>query len=210
MHDTVLNETIQRNIQILSQAPFIKSFYLAGGTGCALHLGHRISLDLDFFSKAEFSPLDIQRILKKKGDFITDYSDKETLTGRFNTSKISLFHYDYPLMRRHHIYKKIKVASLEDIGCMKIEAISARGKKRDFTDLYFILKKKKMTLEDLIKLFKHKYQRTKYNLFHILKSLVYFEDADMDPDLMTMTDISWYDIKNFFVAQMKEFKISHT
>ena len=118
--------------------------------------------------------------------------------------------YDYPLMRRHHIYKKIKVASLEDIGCMKIEAISARGKKRDFTDLYFILKKKKMTLEGLIKLFKHKYQRTKYNLFHILKSLVYFEDADMDPDLMTMMDISWEDIKNFFIAQMKEFKISNT
>jgi len=118
--------------------------------------------------------------------------------------------YDYPLMRRHHIYKKIKVASLEDIECMKIEAISARGKKRDFTDLYFILKKKKMTLEGLIKLFKHKYQRTKYNLFHILKSLVYFEDADMDPDLMTMMDISWEDIKNFFIAQMKEFKISNT
>lgn len=210
MHDTALNETAQRNIQILSGTSLVKSFYLAGGTGCALHLGHRISLDLDFFTKTEFSPLDIQQILNKKGNFITDYSDKRTLTGRFNTSKISLFQYDYPIIRRHHIYKKIKVASLEDIGCMKIEAISARGKKRDFTDLYFILKKKKVTLEEFLSLFKLKYQRTEYNLFHILKSLVYFKDADMDPDLMMMTDIPWEDIKNFFIAQIKEFKIGNT
>jgi len=131
-------------------------------------------------------------------------------TSRFNTSKISLFQYDYPIIRRHHVYKKIKVASLEDIGCMKIEAISARGKKRDFTDLYFILTKKKMALEDFLSLFKLKYQRTEHNLFHILKSLVYFKDADMDPDLMMMTDIPWEDIKNFFIAQIKEFKIGNT
>jgi len=207
MFDSVLEETSQKNVKILSSLPFIQQFYLAGGSGCALHLGHRISQDLDFFSRKEFSHFEIQESLKNHGDFMADYSDARTLAGRLNTTKISFFYYGYPLIRDLQIYRGLNLASLEDIGCMKIDTISSRGKKRDFVDLYFILKYKDMSLKEYFSLFDAKYRSENYNLYHVLKSLVYFEDAEKDPDLRMLVEFSWKDLKSFFRQQVKNFDI---
>lgn len=207
MHENVLNEEARKNIKILSSNSFLKDFYLAGGTGCALQLGHRLSNDFDFFSDVHFSASEVIKNIKRKGDFITDYSDTGTVTGRFFGTKISFFYYDYPLLKKCLSYHGINLASLEDIGCMKIDAVSSRGKKRDFIDLFFILKKRDMKLEDIIDHFKIKYQKAGYNLLHVLKSLVYFDDADKDPELMMIKDVKWQAAKNFFVEQVKQLKI---
>lgn len=207
MFDSVLPETSKKNVKILSSLPFVQQFYLAGGTGCALHLGHRISQDLDFFSRKEFSHFEIQESLKNRGDFIVDYSDTQTLVGRFNTTKISFFHYGYPLIRDLQIYLDLNLSSIEDIGCMKIDTISSRGKKRDFVDLYFILKHKSMSLKEYFSFFDSKYRPENYNLYHVLKSLVYFEDAEKDPDLRMLVEFSWKDLKSFFREQVKNFEI---
>ena len=206
MHESVLDEETKKNIKILSQQDFIRSFYLAGGTACAVHLGHRISNDLDFFSKDDFSHFEVQNSLRNSGHFLTDYSDSQTLIGRFNKVKISFFHYDYPLIGETYHFLNLRISSLEDIGCMKIDAISSRGSKRDFVDLYFILKKFNLGLKEFFKYFEEKYGKENYNIYHILKSLVYFEDAERDPGLNMLDQFSWENVKNFFIEQIKRFK----
>ena len=207
MHENILNEEAQNNLKILSSNNLLKDFYLAGGTGCALQLGHRLSNDFDFFSDINFSALEIIKNIKRKGDFITDYSDAGTVTGRFIGIKISFFYYDYPLLKKCLSYRGINLASLDDIGCMKIDAVSARGKKRDFIDLFFILKKRNMKLEDIIDYFRIKYQKAGYNLLHVLKSLIYFDDADKDPELIMIEEVKWQDVKSFFIEQVRQLNI---
>ena len=206
MYESVLDNATQKTIEILALQDFFKSFYLAGGTACALHLGHRTSNDLDFFSNKEILPFEIQNTLRNNGHFITDYSESHTLIGRFNETKISFFHYDYPLIRDLLDLFSIKISSLEDIGCMKIDTISSRGSKRDFVDLYFILRKFDISLKEFFQYFEKKYGKENYNIYHVLKSLVYFEDAEGDPELNMLVQFSWENMKSFFTEQIKEFK----
>jgi len=206
MYESVLDNATQKTIEILALQDFFKSFYLAGGTACALHLGHRTSNDLDFFSNKEILPFEIQNTLRSSGHFITDYSDSQTLIGRFNETKISFFHYDYPLIGDLLDLFSIKISSLEDIGCMKIDTISSRGSKRDFVDLYFILRKFDISLKEFFQYFEKKYGKENYNIYHVLKSLVYFEDAEGDPELNMLVQFSWENMKSFFTEQIKEFK----
>ena len=205
MHESVLDEETKKNIEILSLQDFIRSFYLAGGTACAVHLGHRISNDLDFFSKKDFLHFEIQNSLRSRGHFLIDYSDSQTLIGRFNKTKISFFHYNYPLIGETYNFLNLNISSLEDIGCMKIDAISSRGSKRDFVDLYFILKKFDLSLKEFFKYFEEKYGKENYNIYHVLKSLVYFEDAEREPELNMLEQFSWENVKSFFIEQIKRF-----
>lgn len=89
---------------------------------------------------------------------------------------------------------------------MKLDAISSRGSKRDFVDLYFILKKFSLALKEFFKYFEKKYGKENYNIFHILKSMVYFEDADRDPELNMQVQFSWENVKNFYINEIKRFK----
>jgi predicted nucleotidyltransferase component of viral defense system len=124
--------------------------------------------------------------------------------GRFNSTKTGFFHYRYPLIKEPHDFLGLHVASLEDIGCMKIDTISARGKKRDFIDLYFILEHYHLSFKKFFSNFEHKYRQSGFNLFHILKSLVYFEDAEPDPEPRMLREFSWESLKAFFRQQIKD------
>jgi len=102
-------------------------------------------------------------------------------------------------------FQGIKVADSRDIGCMKIFAVSSRGSKKDFIDLFFICQKT-ISLEKLLKLFAKKYKSVNYNMMHILKSLIYFEDAEKDPVSKMIIPISWKEVKKFFKREIKEIK----
>jgi hypothetical protein len=203
MYDSVVNEETRKSIETISSLKFLGSFYLAGGTACAMHLGHRISHDLDFFSMEEFSLRRTSDTLKDSGHFIIDYSDSRTLIGRFNKTKVSFFHYSYPLIEDVHRAFGLTIASLVDIGCMKIDAISSRGSKRDFVDLYFILNSMSLGLSEMLRYFEKKYGGENFNIIHILKSLVYFTDADIEPELNMLATYSWEDIKTYFTEQIQ-------
>ena len=88
------------------------------------------------------------------------------------------------------------MADIKDIACMKLDAISTRGTKRDFIDLYFILQNEALT--DVLKWFEQKYKGLQYNLTHIVKSLTYFEDAEKEVMPKMLIDVSWLQIKQFF------------
>ena len=207
MFENVLSPDAAATFEALSRQDFLGSFYLAGGTGCALQIGHRRSRDFDLFSQQAFEIFPLQNALRNLGRFVADYSGAGTLVGRLDGTKIGLFHYPYPLLEDTVGYLGGRVASLVDIGCMKIDAISSRGTKRDFTDLFFILKTLERDLETFFPHFERKYGRNGFNRHHILKSLVYFEEADREPEPEVLVDFSWSETKRFFVANVKAFRI---
>lgn len=168
-------------------------FYLAGGTSLAIQLGHRKSIDLDWFSKENFSNNDIKEKLSSLGVFILTSESEGTIHGMLDQVKISILHYKYDLMFPLINFGNIKLADERDIAAMKIDAVSSRGSKKDFIDLYFLLKK--YSLSEVIGFFEKKYSGITYNRLHILKSLSYFSDADMEPTPEMLNPLDWERVK---------------
>jgi len=155
---------------------FKKDFYLAGGTGLALQLGHRDSIDFDFFSLKDF---DTSQIYLKLKSIFENHSiqkiqdDKNTLTILLDKNiKLSFFTYRYKLIGKLLDESYFKIASIEDIACMKFAAITSRATNKDYIDLYFILQSN--SLKDLLVSLKKKMPELDTNL--VLKSLIYFKD----------------------------------
>ncbi|MDP3792951.1 MAG: nucleotidyl transferase AbiEii/AbiGii toxin family protein [bacterium] len=188
-------ETLSENTRIVLEkiVPIVKPFYLAGGTALALLLGHRISVDLDFFSKDTFSVSSLVLKLNALGNLKIEDQSETTFNGSLDEVKISFFYYPYPLLFPTKEYNGVALADERDIGAMKVQAISGRGSKKDFVDLFVLLKK--YSLQELFGFFNKKYEKFNYNQLHILKSLSYFYDADTNPEPVYVHPISWTEVK---------------
>lgn len=196
-----LSKQTQKNLESLKSLSFVKNYYLAGGTALSLHFGHRTSYDLDFFSQTPATPEIIRSQLSNLGNLEIFQNNEGTFNGVLNGVKLSFFIYPYPLLRPTLDFAGIKVADVLDIACMKIDAISSRGTKRDFIDLYFICQKTK-TINELLELYSQKYKSAKFNKLHIIKSFVYFNDAENDVMPEMIEKISWEKVKKFFVENI--------
>lgn len=181
-------------------------FYLAGGTGLALQLEHRLSEDLDFFTSQKF---DAELITHKIANIMSVeimYISKDTIHLLCDGTKVSLFYYPYNLAFPLLIFENCFVADYRDIAAMKFIALGQRGAKKDFVDLYFYFLKNP-DLDSIKKVIEKKYANVNYSWTHLLRSLGYFEDAEEDsmPVLIaeqgykTMTVKEWENIKSFFV-----------
>lgn len=180
------------------------SFYLAGGTALALQLGHRDSIDFDFFSPNSFSTEDLFKNIQKKFSehpITKTQEEKDSLTLIIdNEIKISFFAYPYKLIKTLLDEDNFMMATIEDIGAMKLSAITSRSSLKDYVDLYFILHR--ISLESLLKIAKQKFPTIDTN--PILKSLVYFEDIEEEPILFQNNcDTSFALIKTYLVEAVK-------
>jgi predicted nucleotidyltransferase component of viral defense system len=183
---------------------FIQKFYLAGGTALALQYGHRESVDFDFFTETPFSTEEILNQLNEKIKPKLEYQNKNTLGVLIEEVTCSFFLYKYPILSDFIDFSnQIKLTGIQDIAAMKIAAISGRGKKRDFIDLYFICKKH-CSLKEIIKLYQKKYEILNHDLYHVYKSLIYFEDAELDPMPKMYEKTEWEEIKAFFNKHISE------
>ena len=156
MFTKTLSQNAAGTLALLGKSGILKEAYLAGGTACALQLGHRISLDLDFFTDKEFFTEVVLGQLEKLPGFKLDETAKWTILGSFPEVKFSYFYYQYPLIAKSSTFNQISLASLADIAAMKVAAICSRGTKRDFIDLYFLIKKK-FSLEQILRFYDKKY-----------------------------------------------------
>lgn len=190
----------KKTLQKLSAALFIKRFYLAGGTALALYFRHRESNDLDFFSDKPFSSAAVIQNLKKLGSVAKMRISENTIIGYFDKVKISFFSLSYGLIYKPAHYQHLRVAMPNEIGAMKILAISDRGKKRDFIDLYHLAINTR-PLDELFWDFQKKFGKYDYNIHHIIKSLAYFEDADKDEMPKMYIDLDWKTVKQFFLRE---------
>ncbi|MGB6371616.1 MAG: nucleotidyl transferase AbiEii/AbiGii toxin family protein [Atribacterota bacterium] len=203
MPQEIISKKAKVNLEILTKEAVLKNFYLAGGTGAALQLKHRVSLDLDFFTNKDIDTKTLIQKIKTQGKFSIERETENTLIGIFNDTRVSFLKYDYPLLFDLKQIKGIKIADLRDIGCMKIDAVSSRGMKRDFIDLFFICREA-ISLKNLLSLFKKKYKSVNYNMLHILKSLAYFEDAENNPMPRMILPTSWQEVKSFFKEEIRK------
>ncbi len=199
MFTNTLSKGAATALALLGKSNVLKDAYLAGGTACALQIGHRISVDLDFFTEKE-SPVEfILKQLEQLPGFKLDETTKWTILGSFQKVKFSHFYYPYPLIKKASLFSQTSIASLEDIAAMKIDAICSRGTKRDFIDLYFLTKK--FSLDKILKFYDKKYGKLSNNIYHILKSFNYFTDADPQPSPKMLIPVSWEEVKKFFQAE---------
>lgn len=197
LHFEAISDNTKRVLFLLNDKDTIKKFYLAGGTALALQLGHRISNDLDFFSQNGFDEnFTIQR-LAEMGNFQLEKRAEQTIIGILNDTKVSFFDYNYPLLKEPENIGNIRIADVSDVACMKIDAIASRGTKRDFIDVYFIAKNV-ISLGDIFVNFEKKFSSLNYNMIHIKKSLVFFEDAEDDASPQMLRSVGWEDVKKFF------------
>lgn len=193
----------QSVLEKIKEISGIQDFYLSGGTALALQLGHRESEDLDFFTKTSFQPQKLQEKLLHYGTLKDVQIEEGTLNLFMNNAKLQFLYYPYNLLEEFISWNGINLSSIIDIACTKLITISMRGSKKDFIDLYVILQQ--ITLEELFAKLDKKYTKVQYNYPHILKSLVYFNDADNQPMPRMHKDFSWKDVKDSIVKKVKAF-----
>ncbi|MCK4357774.1 MAG: nucleotidyl transferase AbiEii/AbiGii toxin family protein [Candidatus Cloacimonetes bacterium] len=194
-------------LAILGNSHLLDNAYLAGGTACALQLGHRISVDLDFFTQKEFDSKELINSLKKIGNFTLEQQSWGTVLGTFEDIRFSIFVYDYPILFPYKVIFNINILDLMDISAMKIDAISTRGIKRDFIDLYFMCKEG-ILLKDALSFYDQKYGELSSNIVHILKSLVYFIDAEVSEMPKMLKELQWQKVKRFFETEVRKLEKS--
>jgi hypothetical protein len=174
-------------------------WYLAGGTALALQAGHRKSFDLDFFNKAgAFDNIALVQSFSGIKEWEMTINKENTIYGKLFNAKVSFIAYPFFVPEQKFInYGSINILTSRDIGVMKIVAISQRGRKRDFIDLYWCVKNIE-PLEEIIKRLKKQYPSVAHDHHHILKSLAYFKDAEEDVDPELNFKANWNEVKNYF------------
>jgi len=207
LHTEIFPEQQQLLFDTLSEQEWISPFYLAGGTSLALQIGHRQSIDFDFFTEGDFNTARIVEHLRNIGKFELFDRSVDTLNGAINDVQISFFSYKYPLLNDFHQHLKLSLADMFDIALMKLEAISGRGIKKDFVDLYFLLER--FSISELLRKYPQKYGVEISNHYHLLKSLVYFEDAEQQPMPTMLQNVSWKDIKGKIVLEVSKIQNSN-
>lgn len=199
-HEEILPAKTKRALTFLSEQAWLKKtkWYLAGGTALALQFGHRQSEDLDFFLPEYdfFQPALIKKFSKK--DFHPSLLSRGTVYAALLGGKISFIAYPFFIPKLKPLWHgAVRVLAPRDIAVMKIIAISQRGRKRDFADLYWYTKRFE-SLTELTMLLPKQYPTVKHNYHHLFKSLMFFDDAERDNMPPLFFDASWKEIKSYF------------
>ncbi len=199
MHPKVLSARAWKLVTALSSRKLLEGWTLGGGTGLALQFGHRFSEDLDFF---RFRPSELDHLPGRLSDIapleILD-RDAGTLHVRVGGTRLSFLGLEAPLLYRGLDYRGLTVGDVRDIASLKLVALGGRGSRKDFIDLYFYLRQTP-GLDQLFEHLERRDPRIDWNRFHLLKSLTYFEDAELEPMPKMLKKVEWTEVKRFFEA----------
>lgn len=204
-HPQVLGAAQQKVLRRLGPLMATQQFYLGGGTALAIHLGHRRSVDFDWFTRERIAdPLHLARDLSDQDiAFVTGNIERGTLHGSISGVQVSFLEYRYPLLQPLVAWPMFGciLASPEDLACMKLSALAQRGAKKDFVDVY-ALGIKYCSLSDMLGWYQQKYAVT--DLTHVLYSLAYFDDADRERMPRMFWDSNWRTIKQTIAQWLQE------
>lgn len=204
-HFSALPSKTKKALDFLAGQKWLEKseWYLAGGTALALQTGHRKSVDLDFFTQEkDFNNVTLLKHFTDDKNWKTTINKEGTVYGELLGAKISFIAYPFFIPKQKYIeYGAVKIIQPTDVAVMKIVAISQRGRKRDFFDLYWCAKNVE-PLEKTIRRLKVQYPSVAHDYNHILKSLVYFADAENDPTPEITFKASWNEVKKFFEKEI--------
>lgn len=184
----------------------LNHFYLVGGTALALQTGHRVSVDLDLFTELSFDRDVIFNILLENfNQVILEGESKSALVTNIDEVKVDFAKMAYPILFQPLIVEGVRMLDLRDIAPMKLKAIVQRGSKKDFYDLYFLLDF--FSLDEILVLFKRKFSQEE--IFHVIKSLTYFEDAEQYANPMVFDKmITWPLVKNRIIEEAQKLRLN--
>ncbi len=204
-HWEVVPSVLRELLVEIGQEPFSHRFYLAGGTALALRLGHRVSVDLDFFSETDellndsraeiVAALRTRRAVRVLEDVVGN------LLLEIEGYHVGFFGYGYALLESPDEVAGVRVASLADVGLMKLDAIADRGARKDFYDAYFI--SRHVPLGRLLDQSSTKYPYARGFGMMVLEGMVDFDRADQDAPVETIPPVDWEAIKEFFVQELR-------
>jgi predicted nucleotidyltransferase component of viral defense system len=190
LHLHAVPQPVASLLQRLVSCDALKHFALGGGTSLALRFGHRLSVDLDYFTLAEFHPTTLFESLELDETTILSVA-KNSLSLVSHGVKIDLIRHAYHQVAPIDIIEGHQLISVPDLAAMKLNAIANRGSKKDFYDLAELLHHH--TLGEMLRFFSTKYPAT--DPFAVIRSLAWFEDAELEPDPVPLTAQSWKQIK---------------
>lgn len=196
LHTEVLAATQLAALRQLATAATDAGFYLAGGTAVALHLGHRRSVDFDWFGEqVRVDPEALAARLRASGAAVTIRAiDRGTLHAELSGVAVSFLEYAYPLLEPLVPWPDhgCALASKADLACMKLTAVAARGSRKDFADVY-ALGRTGLGLSRMLELYQAKFETR--DVIHVLASLCYFDDAEAEAMPEMLWPVSWSEIK---------------
>lgn len=200
MHESVLPPGSRRLLDAIerSDPSLLEGWILAGGTGLALHLGHRRSEDFDFFRSDGFDIRGLADRVAAIGRYEHVRGGVGDLTARVRGVKLSFFVVPEPFLEPLHPHRSFAVAHPVDIALMKLVAIAGRGSRKDFVDLYFLLRDG-LPLTHYFSLLDRRYGPGRINAGHVLRSLTWFDDAEAEPEPEMLAPFRWDECKRFFV-----------
>lgn len=176
--------------RLMSLSP-LQPFYLVGGTALALRYGHRMSEDIDLFTHGSFDAVELSDFLVGECG-LTEFSvEANTILGVIDGIKVDCIAHQYPLLAEVETAEDVRLLAVEDIAAMKLNAITNRGSKKDFWDVYELMQH--FSRETLLGFFEQKYPQA--SCWGLEKSLVYFEDAELEPDPVCLKGRKWEEVK---------------
>jgi hypothetical protein len=204
-HLEVLTEEAKKIFPVFSK---FQGFYLAGGTGLALQIGHRVSVDFDFFCDTEIPKTLLQKTKRAFDGFnvIARINNPDELTISVNGVKVTFLKYPFKRLFDPVLYNGIELLSPKEIAITKAYTIGRRGEYKDYADLFFCLKKNVATLEEIIKFAEQKYGED-FNSRIFLEQLVYFEDIEVKEIVFLAEKVSISELKVFFEEEVKKIQL---
>lgn len=199
--ETIEPKTLELLID-LQKEPLLSSFNLVGGTALALHLGHRKSIDLDFFTSESFDLEELKMMLVKKYDLKVSYSRSQTLKGFINGVKVDFIRFDYPHLFPYDLIDDVRLESIPDIIAMKLLSITDNGSRiKDFIDIAFL--STRFSLNEMLGFYINKIPNS--NMMMPLKALTYFGDIDFNESIVMINDdFNWNEIADHLINMTKK------
>ena len=192
--------SLLRVLNELMKIPEFTDLLLVGGTGLALQLGHRKSIDIDLFGKVNFEYENLTEELTKIGKLSEIKRSKNINIYSIDGIKVDFVNYKYKWINKNIKIDNIRLASLEDIAAMKLNAICGRGTKKDFIDIYFLLQR--FSFSKMFDFYRQKFDDG--NILLVKKSLLYFKDAEYDELPQMSVDFDWNNAKQFIINTYKK------
>jgi hypothetical protein len=189
-YNTITPETLEL-LTKLQSIPDFAEMRLVGGTSLALQIGHRKSIDIDLFGHIRGDEFSVSEEINTLGKVTQLKKSKNINIYTINGIKVDVVNYSYIWLEDSIIENNLQLAGKKDIAAMKIAAITGRGSKKDFIDLFFLLQE--FTLNQILGFYTSKYPDA--STFLAIKSLSYFEDADSNEDPVMLYNINWPEIK---------------
>lgn len=200
-YSTVEPHTLELLKTLMKEALFAP-LRLVGGTALALQYGHRMSVDLDLFGPIQLDSFEVCRVLNQIGKLTVIKETSNIKIYTLDGIKVDFVNYTYPWIDGSIEEEGIRLASDKDIAAMKINAIEGRGSKKDFIDIYYLLKH--YTLQEIIDFYCCKYPEN--SVFRAILSLSYFDDADSQMMPKMFMDSDWGCIKKYLSDVVKNFQ----